>query len=87
MIFAAVSVTAQCLQVRAMQHEDQTKREADLTWAETEAKSALHIYKARWGTFSLKVSQVTGLLGQIYAKMDRYYTRLLISFILFLWTL
>ena len=54
-----------------MHEEDVSDQQATLTWAETEAKAARLLYKASWGTFSIKVAQSSSLLAQIYAKMDR----------------
>ena len=46
---------------------------ASLTSAETEARSALAVFKSAWGANRLKHGQAHNLLAQIYVKMTRYH--------------
>ena len=47
------------------------KADANITWAESEARSALSMFEVSWGQFSLKVARSYVLLGLINFRMKR----------------
>ena len=45
---------------------------ANISWAESEGRSALSMFEVSWGQFSLKAARTYVLLGLIYFRMKRY---------------